>query len=134
MFARVNVLLETRPNAVMVPEQAIWPQGRDAFVYRVVDGKAVLTKVEIGSTPSRRGRSASKGLAADDMVVTDGQMKIKDGAPVMVLPAPPAPPPQPANGSCARLGVGRAAPKHAARGVRPWFSRKSRSSGRCWPR
>ena len=46
---RVNVLLETRPNAVIVPEQAIWPQGRDTFVYKVVDGKAVLTKIEIGN-------------------------------------------------------------------------------------
>jgi len=31
---------------------------------------------------------------AGDVVVTDGQMKIKDGAPVMVLPS--APPPAPA--------------------------------------
>jgi len=48
MFARVNVLLETRSNALWVPEQAIWPQGSDSFVYRVVEGKALLTKVDIG--------------------------------------------------------------------------------------
>jgi membrane fusion protein (multidrug efflux system) len=91
MFGRVNVLLESHPNAVMVPEQAIWPQGRDAFVYKVVDGKAVLTKVDIGSR--RPGEvEISKGLASGDVIVTDGQMKIKDGAPVMVLPPPPPPP------------------------------------------
>jgi membrane fusion protein (multidrug efflux system) len=33
-----------------------------------------------------------KGLSATDVVVTDGQMKLKDGQPVMVLPTPPAPP------------------------------------------
>ena len=40
------------------------------------------------------GRSAERmlvevvtGLTPNDMVVTDGQMKLKDGAPVMVLPA-----------------------------------------------
>jgi len=48
MFARVNVLLETRPSAILVPEQAIWPQGRESFVFRVVDGKANLTKIELG--------------------------------------------------------------------------------------
>jgi len=33
-----------------------------------------------------------KGLAANDMVITDGQMKLKDGAPVSVIaPAPAAP-------------------------------------------
>lgn len=87
MFARVNVLLETRSNALWVPEQAIWPQGSDSFVYRVVDGKAVLTKVEIGL---RRPGSVeiAQGVSAGDTVVTDGQMKLKDGAPVIVLPSP----------------------------------------------
>jgi membrane fusion protein (multidrug efflux system) len=90
MFARVNVLLSTRPNAIVIPEQAIWPQGRDTFVFRVVDGKAALTKVELGVR--RPGEvEVLKGLAANDVVVTDGQIKLKDGAPVMVLPAPPPP-------------------------------------------
>jgi len=91
MFGRVSVLLESRPHAVMVPEQAIWPQGRESFVYKVVDGKAVLTKVDLGTR--RPGEvEIAKGLMAGDVVVTDGQMKIKDGAPVMVLPPPPPPP------------------------------------------
>ena len=93
MFARVNVLLSTRPNAVVIPEQAIWPQGRDTFVYRVVDGKAVLTKVELGVRHPGEVE-VLKGLSAKDVVVTDGQMKLKDGAPVMVLPAQPALPPK----------------------------------------
>jgi membrane fusion protein (multidrug efflux system) len=93
MFARVNVLLETRAHAILVPEQAIWPQGRDAFVYRVVDGKAMLTKIEIGVRHPGEVE-VIKGLSAEDMVVTDGQMKLKDGAPVTVMPvAPPAPAP-----------------------------------------
>jgi membrane fusion protein, multidrug efflux system len=93
MFARVNVLLSTRSNAVVIPEQAIWPQGRDTFVYRVVDGKAALTKIELGVR--RPGEvEVLKGLTPNDVVVTDGQMKLKDGAPVMVLPAQPAPPPK----------------------------------------
>ncbi|MFO1322369.1 MAG: efflux RND transporter periplasmic adaptor subunit [Burkholderiales bacterium] len=88
MFGRVSILLETRPNAVVVPEQAIWPQGRDSFVYRVVDGKAVLTKVKMGVR--RTGEvEIAEGLGPNDMVVTDGQLKLKDGAPVMVLPAKP---------------------------------------------
>ena len=88
MFTRVDVLLDTRPSAIVVPEQAIWPQGRDAFVYKVTEGKAMLTKIELGVR--RPGEvEVLKGLGAADMVVTDGQMKLKDGAPVMVLPAEP---------------------------------------------
>jgi membrane fusion protein (multidrug efflux system) len=94
MFARVNVLLETRSHSILVPEQAIWPQGLDTFVYRVVDGKAMLTKIELGVR--RPGEvEVLKGLSATDMVVTDGQMKLKDGAPVTVMPATPAAPPAP---------------------------------------
>jgi membrane fusion protein (multidrug efflux system) len=88
MFVRVAVTMENRPNAIVIPEQAIWPQGKDSFVFRVVDGKAALTKVEIGN---RQPGSVEilKGLGANDMVVTDGQIKLRDGAPVVVMGAPP---------------------------------------------
>jgi membrane fusion protein, multidrug efflux system len=89
MFVRVSVTMGTRPNAVIVPEQAIWPQGRDNFVFRVIDGKAALTKVQIGNREPGRVEIAS-GLSADDVVVTEGQIKLRDGAPVMVMGAPPA--------------------------------------------
>jgi membrane fusion protein, multidrug efflux system len=98
MFGRVSVQLDKRDNAAIIPEQAIWPQGRDSFVYKVVDGNAVLTKIEIGIR--RPGEvEVTQGLAANDMVITDGQMKIKDGAPVTVLPmaAPVAAAPAAAN-------------------------------------
>lgn len=89
MFARVGLMLETRPQAVVVPEEAIWPQGRDAFVYRVVGGTVALTRIQIGVR--RPGQvEVLSGVKAGELVVTDGQMKIKDGAPVTVLPGTPA--------------------------------------------
>ena len=91
MFVRVAVTLDSRPNAVIVPEQAIWPQGKDSFVFRVVDGKAALTKVDIGNR-SPGSVEIVKGLAANDVVITDGQIKLKDGAPVSVIVVPPAAP------------------------------------------
>ena len=48
MFVRVGLTLDTRQNAILVSEPAIWPQGQDSFVFRVVDGTAVLTKVKLG--------------------------------------------------------------------------------------
>lgn len=91
MFVRVVLVTDKRQNAISVPEQAIWPIGQENFVYRVQDGKAIQTKIAI---TSRRPGSVEigTGLSAGDIVVTEGQMKLKDGAPVMVLPsAPPAP-------------------------------------------
>ena len=91
MFVRVAVTLANRPNAIIVPEQAIWPQGQDNFVFRVVDGKAALTKIQIGNRQPGRVEIV-QGLDATDTVVTEGQIKLRDGAPVMVMSAPaPAP-------------------------------------------
>jgi membrane fusion protein (multidrug efflux system) len=84
MFARVSVVVGERPSAILIPEQAVVPVGEETFVFRVVDGKAARVKVVIGQ---RRDGEAEvvAGLTADDTVVTAGQMKIRDGAPVTVI-------------------------------------------------
>jgi len=95
LFARVSLILERRENALVAPEQAIVPVGQKTFVYRVVDGKAVMTPVKLGLR--RPGQvEILDGLNAGDQVVTDGQLKIRDGAAVTVLPPPETQPP-PAN-------------------------------------
>lgn len=84
MFARVTLGLGQRTNAILIPEQALVPMGEDKFVFRVVEGKAVLTKVKIGQ---RREAQVEimEGLGADDLVVIAGQTKIFDGAPVTII-------------------------------------------------
>jgi len=99
MFVRVGVVLADRANAILIPEQAIVPVGTDKFVYRIIDGKALLTKVTLGQR--RMGEvEIVTGLGAADTVITGGQNKpmIFDGAPVMVIPSGdgPAGPPEPA--------------------------------------
>lgn len=94
MFVRVAVTLENRPNAIIVPEQSIWPQGKDNFVFKVVDGKAALTRIAIGNRQPGRVEIV-EGLQSGDVIVTEGQIKLRDGAPVMVM-APPESAPAPA--------------------------------------
>jgi membrane fusion protein (multidrug efflux system) len=90
MFVRVALTTSTRPKAISVPEEALWPQGKDNFVFLVVDNKVKLTKVELGNR--RPGEvEIVDGLSPGDVVVTEGQIKLRDGAPVMVMGAPPAP-------------------------------------------
>ncbi len=94
MFARVMLSLGTRGGAILIPEQAAVPRGDKNFVFRVVAGKAQMVAVELGvRTPGEV--EVVRGLAKGDVVVTDGQMKLQDGTPVVILPdAPPAPKPQ----------------------------------------
>jgi membrane fusion protein (multidrug efflux system) len=84
MFARVALVLDTRENALIVPEQALVPQGKDSFVYRLAGGKAVLTKIEMGLR--RPGEvEIRSGLSAGDTIIVDGQLRLRDGTPVTVL-------------------------------------------------
>jgi membrane fusion protein (multidrug efflux system) len=98
MFARVGVVIGERPNAILVPEQAVVPIGNDAFVYRVIDGKAAMVKVEIGQRAAGEAEILS-GLNPDDLVVTGGQMKIRDGAAVNVINQGQGPPQGAAGGA-----------------------------------
>lgn len=86
MFAHVSLITASRADAVLVPEQAIVPVGEDRFVYRVLDGKAVFTKVATGVRQDAKVEIVD-GLAPGDFVVTAGQLKIRDGAPVANLNA-----------------------------------------------
>jgi membrane fusion protein (multidrug efflux system) len=86
MFARVKLITRDEKEALVVPEQAIVPQGDEQYVFRIVDGKVTRVKVEVGQR--REGKvEIVKGLDANDVVVTAGQLKLRDGMAVTVLGA-----------------------------------------------
>lgn len=85
LFARVNVLVNRNDAALLIPEQALIPQGTDRFVYKIVDGRAVMTKIKTGLR--RAGQvEVIEGLNADDVIVTAGQMKLRPDAVVTAIP------------------------------------------------
>jgi membrane fusion protein, multidrug efflux system len=86
MFARVRLLLAENADAITIPEQSLAPQGEDQFVFRVVEGRAVRTKVEIGQRRDGRVEIVS-GIAPTDRVVAAGWQRIRDGAPVRPVSA-----------------------------------------------
>jgi membrane fusion protein (multidrug efflux system) len=81
MFARVRLILTEKREALVVPEEVLVPQGADQFVFRIVDGKAQQTKVTIGARRAAQVEIVD-GLKAGDMVVTAGQLKLREGVPV----------------------------------------------------
>lgn len=88
MFARVTLVLDTREKAVLVPEQALVPRGQERFVFRLAEGKAVLTKVETGLR--RPGEvEIVRGLTPGETIVVDGQLRLQDGSPVTVIAEKP---------------------------------------------
>lgn len=83
MFARVRLLFSDERDSVAVPEQSLIPVGDDQYLFKVVDGRAQRFKVDIGQR--RDGQvEVLQGLAAGDVVVVAGQLKLRDGAQVKV--------------------------------------------------
>lgn len=88
MFGRVKLNVAEKKNALMIPEEALWPVGNQQYVYRVLDGAVHMTPITIGYR-RRAVVEVTSGLTATDAVVTAGQMKIRDGAPVTIINASP---------------------------------------------
>ena len=81
-FAQVKVSLQKAAPVLMVPEQAVWPNGEQKTVYVVKDGKAVQVPVTLGVREPGWVVIAT-GIQAGDEIITAGQMKLFPGAPVM---------------------------------------------------
>ena len=81
MFARVRLIVGGLADSLVVPEQSLVPIGDDLFTFKVVDGKAQRVKVELGQ---RRNGMAEilRGVAKDEVIITAGQQKVREGSPV----------------------------------------------------
>ncbi len=111
MFARVTAVFSVKPNALVVPEEAIVPQGGKQFVIKAIppselpapaasaasgaasaptlppDTKLVSQRVEVKLGIRRGGQvEITDGLAEGDTVVVAGQQRLqKDGSPLRVV-------------------------------------------------
>lgn len=91
LFARVDVILERRDSALLIPEAALMPTKEGQFVFKVTEGAAEMVPVKIGLRQNGEVE-VLEGLAEGDIVVTGGQLKLQTGVPVGLPPelAPPA--------------------------------------------
>ncbi len=77
-------------RTIVVPEIAVIQVGTEAFVYRVSQEQtAERVKITLGSR--RRGEvEVVSGLAAGETIVTEGAVKLREGARIASAPAPAA--------------------------------------------
>ena len=83
LFARIQIVIDHRDNAVLVPESAVFIIDGTQFVYRAVQGQAKQTEVQLGLR--RPGWVEIRdGLERDAIVVTAGHQQIKNGSPLVI--------------------------------------------------
>ena len=118
LFARTRIVFSQRDNALVVPEEALVPQGGKQYLFKVVDGPngKVAKRIEALIGMRLPGKvEVLEGLAAGDLVVTAGQARLGrgDAVPLRVVdlsnPAGAAAGRPPGNGS--RPASGASAPR-----------------------
>ena len=88
-FVNVRMKLDTLHEAVIVPSAAVQRGAQGMFVYVVKpDNTVALRNVKLGPLDGQR-QAVSEGVAAGEMVVTDGTDRLRPGAHVEVASARP---------------------------------------------
>jgi multidrug efflux system membrane fusion protein len=83
-FVRVTLQLTTRPNAVVVPNQAVQTGQDGQFVYVVKDDKTVEMRPVVTSTRVDQELVVDRGLQPGETIVTEGQLRLAPGSRVQV--------------------------------------------------
>jgi len=99
MSADVSVTLAERSQALVVPDEAVFAQGNQNFVYVVKpDTTVALTPVELGTRDSMQVEIV-RGITAGTRVIRTGHQKLFPGAHVLPMPEGGGPPGAPAAGA-----------------------------------
>jgi len=85
MFGRVELVLGTKPDALVVPESALIPALDGFAVYRVVADRAKLVPVKLGVRLPGKVEVES-GVKVEDVVIVAGTQKVGDGTLVKAGP------------------------------------------------
>jgi membrane fusion protein, multidrug efflux system len=83
-FVTVEIVRETRPDAVLMPREAVLRELQSAHVFVVAEGKAERRDVTLGLEEGGAVQALS-GVEPGDQVIVAGQGSLKAGAPVRVL-------------------------------------------------
>lgn len=82
MFIEARLSTDVRPEAVVIPEDAVLPLQNQVFVWVITDGQATRREVELGvRTPGFV--EIKSGVEAGEQVVVGGLERLFEGAPAM---------------------------------------------------
>jgi multidrug efflux system membrane fusion protein len=91
-FVNVHLLVNTLTNVVLVPAPALQTGAPGAYVYVVNPDKTVSVQPVTAGPTDGVNTVITKGVAAGDVVVTDGVDRLSDGAKVVVAITPTSAP------------------------------------------
>ena len=88
-FVTIDIVRETRAQAILVPREAVVRELQDAYVFVANGGVAEKRTISLGLEEGGRIEALS-GLKAGEQVIVAGQGGLKQGSAIKVIPAPEA--------------------------------------------
>jgi membrane fusion protein (multidrug efflux system) len=85
-FANVQMILGNNPNAIMIPNSSVVPQGRKKQVFVFKDSKALSKEITTGVRDSANVQVLA-GLVAGDTLITSGLLFLRPGVDVKISKA-----------------------------------------------
>jgi multidrug efflux system membrane fusion protein len=95
-YVNVRTLIRSIPNAITVPPVAVQQGPAGSFVFLVKPAAAGQNDATVVDQPITIGYEAeslivvTKGIAAGDKVITEGNSRLKDGSKIKIVTAPKA--------------------------------------------
>ena len=83
-FVKVELILESTANAILVPTEAVVPELNGHKVFVKMNGKAKEVKVQTG-TRTDKDLEILSGLKARDSLITTGLLQLRDGMDIQVV-------------------------------------------------
>lgn len=78
-----NVALKSdRKGVIAIPQSVTYELQDKVYVYKLLHGKAVATRVEVKAVSEQRMYIVEKGLEPGDIIIAEGVSMLKDGMPV----------------------------------------------------
>jgi HlyD family secretion protein len=84
VFATAKITLEERPNVLTLPATAVVTRGKQAFCFRLLEGKVAETPIQVGIKVAAE-IEVTEGLQETDTVILNKASSLKDGQQVELL-------------------------------------------------
>lgn len=82
MYAEIGLVVESRDDAIVIPQSAILEQDREQVVFVVENGVAKMKAVQVGLTLGNEAEITA-GLSVGEQVIVEGQYAVQDGSKVV---------------------------------------------------
>lgn len=77
-------IMEQASRVITVPQSATYELQDKVYVYRVIGGRAVATRIQADAVPEQKLYRVREGLSKGDTIVAEGVGLLRDGTPIRI--------------------------------------------------